>query len=184
MKSEEEFQKLANKYREKLSSIKCLAFDCDGILTDSHIWWAGEEVGFARKFHTLDGYGLKLLMRNDFHVAIISGGDSLGLIKRIENLKIKHSYLGDENKLAAFTKLLEDTGVEPHEVCYMGDELFDVPLLRRSGFSVTVPHAVPEVKDVCDYVTESDGGKGCVREFIEIFRRARGLEVHVEDFKT
>jgi 3-deoxy-D-manno-octulosonate 8-phosphate phosphatase (KDO 8-P phosphatase) len=139
-------------------------------------------MGFNRATHTSDGYGLKLLMRNGIRTGVISGGDSQGVRKRfIDNLKLDFAYLGDEDKRSAFQKVL-DEGYEPEEILYMGDEFFDVPLLQKAGFAVTVPDASYEVKQFADYVTETPGGHGAAREIIEIIRYARGIVPEVLDF--
>jgi len=172
----------AEKFKEKLMKIKVAAFDIDGVLTPGHIWYQGEEMGFNRATHTSDGYGLKLLMRNGIRTGVISGGDSQGVRKRfIDNLKLDFAYLGDEDKRSAFQKVL-DEGYEPEEILYMGDEFFDVPLLQKAGFAVTVPDASYEVKQFADYVTETPGGHGAAREIIEIIRYARGIVPEVLDF--
>ncbi|EQC52367.1 HAD family hydrolase [Bacteriovorax sp. DB6_IX] len=172
----------AEQFKEKLAKIKVCAFDIDGVLTPGHIWYQDDEMGFNRSTHTSDGYGLKLLMRSGIKTGVISGGDSKGVKKRfIDNLKLDFAYLGDEDKREAFKRVLAE-GYAPEEVLYMGDEFFDVPLLQKAGFAVTVPDAAYEVKQFVDYVTTKEGGYGAVREMIEIFRYARGLTPEVLDF--
>lgn len=173
--------KEAKKHKEKLEKIKVVAFDIDGVLTPGHIWYAGEEVGFNRSTHASDGYALKLLMKNGLKVGVISGGESLGVKKRfIENLKLDFAYLGDEDKRDAFQRIL-DMGFKADEVLFMGDEFFDIPLMKGAGFSATVPHASHEIKFYADYVTHRTGGDGAVREVIDIIRYARGIVPDVLD---
>jgi len=174
--------KTAEKFKEKLKNIKVCAFDIDGVLTNSDIWYAGEEVGFNRSTHTRDGYGLKMLMRAGIKAGVISGGDSLGVKMRfIENLKLDFCYLGSEDKREAYQKLL-DMGYQDSEILFFGDEFFDTPLLKRAGFSVCPPHSNIEVKKFCDYVTTSKSGHGCAREVIDILRYAQGWFPEVPDF--
>lgn len=178
----EDLRDVAKRFKDKLSKIKLCAFDVDGILTSGHIFWAGKEVGFNRHFHTRDGYGLKILMEAGLKVGVISGGDSLGVQKRfVENLKLDFAYLGDEDKRHAYQKLLEE-GYKDEEILYMGDEFFDLPLLKRAGFSATVPAASYEVKEAVDYITQLPSGEGCVREVIDIIRYARGITPKILDF--
>jgi len=167
----------AAQFSEKLKRIKLFLTDVDGVLTDGTVWWQGEEVGWNRTFNVYDGYGLKMMMRGGLQVGVISGGDSLGLKKRIDNLGIKISYLGNENKVGAFQKVCELTGLDPSEMFYIGDEPFDMPILKQVGFAATVPHAVNEVKEVCDYVTQRHAGQGCVREVAEMIRIAQGFTI-------
>lgn len=174
--------KTAEKFKEKLSKIKVCAFDVDGVMTTSHIWWAGEEVGFNRTTHTQDGYAVKMLMQAGIKTGVISGGASLGVKKRfIENLKLDFAYLGNEDKRDAYNQILE-MGYKDEEILYMGDEFFDTPLLKRAGFAVCPPHSTAEISSFCDYVTETESGMGCVREVVDILRYAQGWFPKVLDF--
>ncbi len=173
---------LAEKFREKLEPIKLVLLDVDGILTTGHIYYAGEEVGFNRYFHVSDGYILRVLMKHGLQVGIVSAGHSLGVIKRIEDLKIPLQFLGSEDKREAFTEALRRTNLKAHEVLYMGDEFFDMPLLKKAGFSATTPHASYEVQEVADYVTFRGAGQGAVREVIDMLRYVQKIVPLVEDF--
>ncbi len=175
-------KEIAKKHEAKLKKIKVLAFDVDGILTDGHLWYAGEEVGWNRTFYIYDGFGMKLLMRNGLKVGLITGGNSLSVKKRNELLKLDFFYSGSEDKRSAFLDLMQKYNVAADEILYMGDELFDVPLLKKAGFSATVPGAIQDVKDVVDYVTTKESGKGCAREVIELVRYAKNINSDVEDF--
>lgn len=163
-------KKIYKKHLAKLKKIKCAVFDVDGILTDGKVYYAGAELGFNRFFHILDGYGLKILMQMGLEVAIISGGDSLGINKRFKLLGIKHIYFGNEEKTGAYKNLKEKLKLKDEQILYMADEFFDVPLLKAVGFAVTVPHASPEVRAICDYVTKRKGGEGAAREVIDMLR--------------
>lgn len=172
----------AKKFEEKLKKIKVVAFDLDGILTDGHLWWGGEEVGWNRTFYIYDGYGMKLLMRAGIKVGVITGGDSVSVKKRVELLKLDFLYKGSEDKRQAFLDIQKNYNVTPEEILYMGDEYFDIPLLKKAGFSATVPNTGAEVKAVVDYVTIKESGKGCAREVIDLLRYAQNIEPVVEDF--
>jgi 3-deoxy-D-manno-octulosonate 8-phosphate phosphatase (KDO 8-P phosphatase) len=172
----------AKKFEDKLKKIKVVVFDLDGILTDSHIWWASEEVGFNRNFCIYDGYGMKILMKAGLKVGVITGGNSVSVYKRTDQLGLDFCYAGNEDKRAAFTDLIEKYKVDPSEVLYMGDELFDLPLLRKAGFSATVPNTSDEVKEAVDYVTIRESGKGCAREVIDLVRYAQNIAPMHEDF--
>lgn len=177
-----DFRAIGTHFKSKLEKIKVLAFDVDGILTNGRVYWDGEECGFNRHFSVLDGYGMRALQRLGFKVGIITGGDSVGVLKRFEeNLKLDFVYMGNEDKREAFKALMNE-GHEAEEILYMGDEFFDLPLLKKAGFSATVSHASHEVREAVDYVCFREGGDGCVREVIDIFRYARGLEIPIPDF--
>jgi 3-deoxy-D-manno-octulosonate 8-phosphate phosphatase (KDO 8-P phosphatase) len=172
----------AKKHEAKLKKIKVLAFDLDGILTDSHVWWASEEVGFNRTFCIYDGYGMKLLMKAGLKVGVITGGNSVSVTRRTEQLGLNFCYAGNEDKRAAFLDLMTKYSVKADEILYMGDELFDLPLLLKAGFSATVPNTTEEVKEKVDYVTIRESGKGCAREVIDLVRYAQGIEPQLEAF--
>ncbi len=177
-----DLKQVSDFHADKLRNIQCCAFDIDGILTNGQIRFDGEEMGFNRSFHTSDGYGLKVLMQAGLHVGVISGGDSEGIRKRfVENLKLDFAFFGNEDKREAYLKLLE-RGFRDEEILYMGDEFFDLPLLKRAGFSATVPSASFEVRDQVDYVTFRDSGTGCAREVIDILRYAQGIIPKVPGF--
>ena len=180
--SREELEKLAEIHKEKLSAIKVCAFDVDGVLTDGKVWWAGEEVGWNRATDTRDGYGLVLLKRLGYKVGVITGGDSLSIKKRFEeNLKLDFVFSGNEDKREAFKSIM-DMGYKKSEILYMGDEHFDMPLLKVAGFSATVCNASFEVKEVVDHVTTCRGGEGAVREVIDLLRVANNITPQIPVF--
>lgn len=158
----------------RLKKIRLLILDVDGVMTDGRIFMNGAQ-GWTRHFHVKDGYGLKLLMKAGIAVAVISGGDSQDVRTRMEFLKIPYVFLGDEDKIKAFDKITAATGLKPEQMAFMGDDLFDIPVIERVGFSATVPHAVDPVKARVHYVTETPGGRGAVREVADAIRKAQGL---------
>lgn len=160
--------------QSRLKRIKILMLDVDGVMTDGRFFWL-ENHGWTRFFHVKDGYGLKLLRKSGIEVAVISGGDSKDVRTRMEFLKINHVYLGNEDKLKAFDKIRTDTGIEPEAMAFMGDELFDIPIIERVGFSATVPDAPDEVKERVHYITQTSGGWGAVREVADAIRKAQGF---------
>ena len=170
-----DFKSLATQHSEKLKKIKVVALDVDGILTDAKVYYEGVEVGFNRTFNVYDGYGMKLLMKAGIKVGVITGGDSVSVKKRVEQLGLDFCYVGNEDKGGAFLDLLKKYSVSASEVLYMGDELFDIPLLKAAGFGATVPSAGLEVLEIVDYVTTRKSGEGCAREVIDILRWAQGI---------
>lgn len=179
-------KEVVKRFQSKLGSIKCLLFDVDGVLTDGRIFYMGDEVGWNRFFHVRDGYGLSSLIQMGLKVGIISGGDSVGLKKRfLENLKLDKNLLffGNEDKREAYLRVKESCGLRDEEILYMGDELFDIPILVKAGFSATVQEAGMEVKDVCDYVAKTPAGMGAAREVMDLVRLAKGLNVSIPLFE-
>lgn len=173
----------AIKFQEKLKKIKVACFDLDGILTDAKVFYASEEVGFNRQFCVYDGYGMKLLMSAGIKVGVITGGNSVSVQKRVEQLGLDFCYAGNEDKRGAFVDLAKKYQVSGEEILYMGDELFDIPLLKASGFSATVPSAGIEVLEIVDYVTTRRSGEGCAREVIDMLRYAKNIHPTFEELK-
>lgn len=163
----------------RLKKIRLLICDVDGVMTDGTVFWLDGH-GWTRKFHVKDGYGLKVLMKSGIQVAIISGGDSTDVRTRMEFLKIPYIFLGDEDKLKALDKILEASKLTLEQMAFIGDELFDIPVMEKVGFSATVPHAVNSVKKRAHYVTESRGGEGAVREVADAIRKAQGLGPYID----
>jgi 3-deoxy-D-manno-octulosonate 8-phosphate phosphatase (KDO 8-P phosphatase) len=172
----------AIKFNDKLTKIKVCIFDVDGILTDGGITWNGEDLGFNRTTHAQDGWAMKFLMKKGIKVGIISGGDGPCLRKRfVDLLKLDFVFLGNEDKREAYKSIL-GMGYSDEEVLYMGDEFIDIPLLKRAGFSATVPNASFEIQEICDYITFRESGDACVREVIDMLRYAQNLEVEIPEF--
>ena len=165
--------------QSRLKKLKLLILDVDGIMTDGRIFWL-EGHGWTRHFHIRDGYGLKLLMKAGIEIAIISGGDSKDVRTRMEFLKISHVFLGDEDKLKALQKICEATGFSCDQMAFMGDDLYDIPVIEKVGFSATVPNAVEPVRERVHYITQAEGGWGAVREVADAIRKAQKLGPYID----
>lgn len=176
------WKKVIAEHGEKLKKIKIFLVDVDGVLTNGMVFYAGAEVGFNRFFHVSDGYAFKFLMAAGIKVGVISGGNSLGLRKRMEDLKPTFLYLGNEDKREAYLDILSKSGCRDEEMLYIADDLFDIPILKRVGFSATVPHAGLEVKEVSHYITVRHAGTGCVREVADLLRYSQGIIPFNADF--
>ena len=172
----------AKRFEDKLKKIKVVVFDLDGILTNAHVWWESEEVGFNRAFNIYDGYGMKLLMKAGLMVGVITGGNSVSVLKRTAQLGVDFCYAGNEDKREAFLDVMKRYDVSADQILYMGDELFDIPLLRKAGFSATVPNTCEEVRAIVDYVTQRSSGQGCAREVIDLIRYAQNIIPEIGDF--
>ena len=121
-------------------------------------------------------------MKAGLKVGVITGGNSVSVEKRTSQLGLDFVYAGNEDKREAFKDVLKRYNVEADEVLYMGDELFDLPLLKKAGFSATVPNTSDEVKELVDYVTTRESGRGCAREVIDLVRYAQGIVPIHEEF--
>ncbi len=176
-------KELAEKYKPKLENIKVCAFDVDGILTDGKILWSGDDIGFNRSTNTRDGYGMRILQDLGFKVGVITGGNSLSIDKRfIDDMAADFCYKGSMDKRSAYLDILKKENCSDENILYMGDDLIDIPILKRCGFSATVSVASLEVKEVVDYICETAPGEGCVREVIDMLILAQGLKPKIIDF--
>ncbi len=182
MENKPNLKQLAETHKERLKKIKVAIFDVDGVLTNGQVYYSGAEIGFNRFFYVPDGYGLKVLMEAGIKVGVITGGDSVGVKKRFELLKIDYLFIGNEDKREPFVKIKEDMKIEFENMLYVGDEHFDMPLLKKAGFAACPPHSNDEVKEICHHVTYNEGGFGCVREVIDMLRYAQGIVPKVHYF--
>lgn len=149
------------------SQIKLLILDVDGILTDGKIWLSptGEEL---KAFHVHDGVGIKQLQKNDIIVAIITGRSSPAVSLRMQELDIKHTYLGQQDKYQAYHDLITKTQLHPKQVAMMGDDEPDLAIMRHVGTKITVANAHECVKKQADYITQRNGGEAAVREVCDL----------------
>lgn len=165
---------LSEEVVDKIKGIRLLILDVDGVLTDGSIIYTddGTEI---KAFDVKDGHGIKLLMRTGVNVAIVTARSSKVVKYRAENLGIKHVYQGMLDKVKAYDDIIEKTGLEPRELGYVGDDLVDLPILRRVGFSAAVADAVEEVRNEADFVSLKPGGRGGVREICELIIKVQGM---------
>ena len=153
--------------------LKLMAFDVDGVLTDGRLFF-GDDGQEYKSFNSLDGHGMKMLRASGVELAIITGRTSRVVELRAGNLGITHLYQGIEDKLEAFRALLAATGLQPEQAAFMGDDVVDLPPMRRAGLAITVPDAPPLVKEHAHYVTQRRGGHGAAREVCELLLHAQG----------
>lgn len=154
-------------------SIRLIAFDVDGIMTDGGLYLtdSGEEF---KRFNSLDGHGLKMLKASGVELAIITGRTSRCVELRAHHLGISHLSQGVHDKLASMQKLLAQLKLPLDAVAFMGDDVMDLPVMLRVGLAISVPNAPQAVRDRAHYITERDGGHGAVREACELLMSAQG----------
>lgn len=158
---------------DKLKHIELLLLDVDGVMTDGRIIWDanGTEIKF---FNVKDGHGIKLVQRAGIQVGIITGRVSPVVDLRAKELGIEILYQGSLRKQESYEEIKQRTGLADHQIAYMGDDVIDVPVMRRVGFSAAPADALPEVLKVADYVTCARGGWGAVRELCDLLLKGRG----------
>lgn len=156
-----------------LSKIRLLILDVDGVLTGGEIV-IDDEGRELKYFNVRDGHGIVMLHRIGVKTAIITGRSSKAVEVRARELGIEIVYQGALNKFKAYEEIKEKYGFSDEEIAYIGDDVVDIPILRRVGFAVCVRDAHPEVKKYVHYVTQAFGGKGAVREVVDMIIMAKG----------
>ncbi len=164
---------LTGEVQDKIKAVRCLILDVDGILTDGGIIMddSGRE---TKRFDVRDGHGLKMLMRSGIEVVLLTGRTSQVVTHRALDLGIQDVYQGATNKLQVFKDILGKKNLPGPATAFMGDDVVDIPVLRRVGFSATAADAHDDVKDVVDYVAKKGGGRGAVREICELILQVQG----------
>jgi 3-deoxy-D-manno-octulosonate 8-phosphate phosphatase (KDO 8-P phosphatase) len=158
---------------ERIKPLRLIAFDVDGVLTDGGLYLSDSGEEFKR-FNSLDGHGLKMLKASGVELAIITGRTSKCVELRAKNLGITRLYQGVEDKLAAMQSLLADLNLLPEAAAFMGDDVVDLPVMRRVGLALSVPAATKAVRDHAHYVSQREAGHGAVREVCELILGAQG----------
>jgi len=158
----------------KASKVKLLILDVDGVLTDGRLYYTddGKEI---KAFNVLDGHGIVMLKNCGINVAIISGRRSKCVSYRAKELGVKYVFQGVYDKVKVMERILQREKITREHICYIGDDITDIPLLRAAGFSVSVSNGQKEVKSVVDYITTKKGGDGAVREVSELILKSKGL---------
>ena len=158
---------------QKARMVRLLILDVDGVLTDGRI--VIDDRGMESKFFDVkDGHGLRLIMRADVHVVFLSGRESEATRHQASELGVMEVYQNIHKKVDVYEQILKDHGVEDRQVGYVGDDVIDLPVLKRVGFSAAVADASEEVKPFVDYVAVREGGRGAVREIIEFILKSQG----------
>ena len=167
---------------QRASMIKLVVFDVDGVLTDGSLF-IGDDGQEYKAFNSKDGLGIRMLQDSGVEVGIITGRTSDVVRHRMENLGVPHLYQGQQHKLPAYEKLLAKLGLEPEQTAYVGDDVVDLPILRRAGLAVVVADGHPLAKRHAHWETRFGGGKGAAREVCELIMEAQGtLDQQVEAY--
>jgi 3-deoxy-D-manno-octulosonate 8-phosphate phosphatase (KDO 8-P phosphatase) len=167
---------------QRAQAIRLLVLDVDGVLTDGRIYYGADGVEL-KAFNIQDGLGIKLLRTTGVEVAIITGRKSPAVTTRAAELGIVHLFQGAGDKLAAFEEILARLSIDAAAAAGMGDDLPDLPVLRRCGLAVCVPEAPPVMRRAAHYVTDRAGGTGAVREVCDLLMVAQGtFEQGMQEF--
>lgn len=159
-------------YSERARRVKALIVDIDGVMTDGRIIYSvyGDELKF---FDVQDGLGITLINRAGIKSFIITAKKSRIVKMRAKDLKIAKTYHGYPDKLIPFNDIMRRFKLAAEEICFVGDDLIDIPVLKRVGFAVCVPNAIDDVKRCAHYITTRPGGRGAVREVCDILLKTQ-----------
>ena len=164
---------MATNLLERAKAVKLAVFDVDGILTDGRLYFL-EDGSEMKAFNTLDGQGFKMLIASGVAIAIITGRTSPMVERRAKALGVAHLVQGREDKRAVLEQLMDELSLDYAQVAYLGDDLPDLPPIRRVGLGMTVPNAAPFVRQHAHGITQARGGEGAAREFCELILAAQG----------
>jgi 3-deoxy-D-manno-octulosonate 8-phosphate phosphatase (KDO 8-P phosphatase) len=169
--------KVSPAVRARAKKIKVLLTDVDGVLTDGRVWLLSESDGSTKEikgFDAHDGVGMMLLKLAGLRTGIITGRASSAVTRRAAEGGVEFVYQSVPYKIPVYEEILQKTGARDFEVAYVGDDLPDIPLMKRVGLAVAVDNAEPEVKRAAHYVTARSGGSGAIREVVELLLKSQG----------
>ena len=163
-----------SKAEDKARQVRLVIFDIDGVLTDGGLHFDSE--GREHKtFNSLDGHGIRMLLECGIQVAVITGRESKLVNHRMSELGVELVFQGHRDKRPPFENLLEKTGLQRHQIAYLGDDLPDLPVMSQVGFAVAVENAHAFVKQHADWITQNRGGSGAVRETTDFILSTQNL---------
>jgi len=157
---------------EKAKKIRIVIFDVDGVLTSGQLLYGSDGTEY-KQFHIHDGLGMKWLHAAGIATGIITAKTSECVARRVQELGIQHYYFGQENKVPAYEAIKQQLQLSDEQIAYIGDDLPDLPLLRRAGLAMTVPAAPSIIREYADGITTRAGGQGAARELCELILTAQ-----------
>lgn len=172
------FHKISPALKKRASRIRVLLMDVDGTMTDGRVILLSQNDGTALEIKTFDahdGQGLSLAHTAGLRTGCITGRESAALLRRANEMKMEFVYMKQALKMSAYEDVLRRAGVSDADVAFIGDDLPDIPLMRRAGLAIAVGNAVPEVKEIAHYTTKALAGQGAVREAVELILRSKGI---------
>jgi 3-deoxy-D-manno-octulosonate 8-phosphate phosphatase (KDO 8-P phosphatase) len=170
--------KISPKLKKRAALVQVLLMDVDGTMTDGGVTLLSQPDGSALEIKTFDahdGQGLSLAQTAGIRTGCITGRESAALLRRAHEMKMEFIYMKQPVKTPAYEEILKKTGVPESAVAFVGDDLPDLPLLRRVGLAVAVGDAVPEVKKAAHFTTRAVAGRGAIREAVELILKSKGI---------
>ncbi|MGB2696813.1 MAG: HAD-IIIA family hydrolase [Candidatus Zixiibacteriota bacterium] len=169
-------KKINSKLKNKFKKVKLLILDVDGVLTDNSLYISGngEEL---KRFNVSDGMGIYLAKKSGIKIALISGRKSKATQLRAEELRIEDAVLDANEKLTPYRKIKNKLKIKDGEIAFVGDDLLDIPVLKKAGVPIVVRNSNHITKKYAAYVTQANGGEGAVREVIDLILESKGLNL-------
>jgi 3-deoxy-D-manno-octulosonate 8-phosphate phosphatase (KDO 8-P phosphatase) len=160
-------------FKEKLNDIKTFLFDVDGVLTNGTVL-VMENGEIVRNLNSKDGYALQLAIKKGYRIGIITGGNSQAVKIALHTLGIEDIFLSQSDKLQCYKDYINENQLKEEEIVYMGDDLPDYEVMKRVGIAACPQDAAHEIKEICIYISNKNGGETCVRDIIEQVMRCQG----------
>ena len=160
-------------YKERLKNITTFIFDVDGVFTNTQVF-VNNDGDLLRSMNMNHRFAVKTAIAKGYTICIITGGGNVGVQKRFENLGVKDIFMLRHQKLETFLKYQKEKHLKREQILYMGDDMPDIPPMKRAGLAICPVDAVPEVRAVSDYISHLEGGQGAVRDIIEQVLKVRG----------
>ncbi len=170
--------KISPAVKKRATRIKLLLMDVDGTMTDGSVTLLSQTDGSVLEIKTFDahdGQGLTLAQTAGLRTGCITGRESAALLRRAHEMKMEFIYMKQPLKMPAYEEILCEAGLSDSAVAYIGDDLPDIPLMRRAGLAIAVGDAVPEVKEAAHYTTKALAGRGAIREAVEVILKSQGI---------
>ncbi|WP_295454787.1 3-deoxy-manno-octulosonate-8-phosphatase KdsC [uncultured Thiodictyon sp.] len=158
---------------ERAARVRLVIFDVDGVLTDARLY-LGDHGQELKVFNARDGHGMVMLRETGVALAVISGRQSAVVHTRMQDLGVTHVYQGQRDKLPAYEELIRTLGLTDEVIAYLGDDVIDLPVMRRVGLAIAVADAHPVVRRYAHWCTAAPGGRGAARELCELVMEAQG----------
>ncbi|MCR4847472.1 MAG: HAD hydrolase family protein [Bacteroidales bacterium] len=162
-----------NEYEEILKNVTTFIFDYDGVMTDGTVYMDSNGDPL-RTSNVKDGYAIQLASKLGYHLAVISGAVVTNITKRLNVLGVHDVYIGIPDKVVKLEEYMALYGLKPEQIVYVGDDIPDIPVMRRVGVAACPADAAPEIRQICHFVSDRPGGKGCVRDIIEQTLKVQG----------
>ena len=160
-------------FKQKLTRVKTLLFDVDGVLTNGQVFLM-ESGEVLRNLNSKDGFALRLAAKKGYRIAVITAGSSQMVKKTLESFGVQDVFLSQHNKLQCYKDFINEHNLNEDEILYMGDDLPDYEVMQRVGVAACPNNSAHEIKEICIYISNRNGGEGCVRDIIEQVMRSQG----------